>query len=169
MEPQATVRCAINGRSAVLTGDPASPAIAALRALGLLSVRETCGLGVCGTCTVLLDDEPVSSCLLPLYALEGRAIRTTEGLADGEQLCELQEQFIECQAFQCSFCTPGFLMSATALLEATDGPLDTEQVEAGLQGHLCRCGCYVTIVEAVRACAARRGSGSEHPPEQAPQ
>jgi aerobic-type carbon monoxide dehydrogenase small subunit (CoxS/CutS family) len=152
------VRCEITGRPAVLTGDPASPALAALRAHGLLSVRETCGLGVCGTCTVLLDDEPVSACILPLYALEGGVLRTAEGLAEGGRLSELQEQFIASQAFQCSFCTPGFLMSGTALLEATDGPLDAQAVEDGLQGHLCRCGCYAAITEAVQACAGRRGA-----------
>jgi aerobic-type carbon monoxide dehydrogenase small subunit (CoxS/CutS family) len=159
MDTQTSVRCEINGCPAVLTGDPASPALAALRAQGLLSVRETCGLGVCGTCTVLLDDEPVSACILPLYALEGRALRTTEGLAEGRQLSDLQEQFIASQAFQCSFCTPGFLMSGTALLESTDGPLDAQAVEDGLQGHLCRCGCYAAITEAVQACAGRRGAG----------
>jgi aerobic-type carbon monoxide dehydrogenase small subunit (CoxS/CutS family) len=149
------MECEINGRPAVLTGDPAAPVVGALRARGLYSVRETCGVGVCGTCTVLLDGEPVSTCILPLYALDGRSVRTAEGLADRNQLSELQEQFIASQAFQCSFCTPGFLMSATALLEGTDGPLDSDAVERGLQGHLCRCGCYMAISEAVQACSQR--------------
>jgi aerobic-type carbon monoxide dehydrogenase small subunit (CoxS/CutS family) len=152
----AQVPCLINETRAVLSGDPAGPALPALRAHGLVSVRETCGLGVCGTCTVLLDGEPVSTCILPLYALEGRAVRTAEGLAENGRLSDLQEQFITSQAFQCSFCTPGFLMSATALLDSTDGLLDDETVTAGLQGHLCRCGCYLAIREAVQACAQRR-------------
>lgn len=157
METHTQVTCEINGTPTTLAGDPATPAVGALRAHGLLSVRETCGLGVCGTCTVLLDDEPVSACILPLYALDGRTVRTAEGLGERGQLSDLQEEFIAAQAFQCSFCTPGFLMSATALLEETDGPLDAETVENGLQGHLCRCGCYAAISEAVRACADRRG------------
>jgi aerobic-type carbon monoxide dehydrogenase small subunit (CoxS/CutS family) len=147
--------CVVNGTETALTGDPASAAATALRARGLFSVRETCGLGVCGTCTVLLDGEPVSSCILPLYAVEGRTLQTAEGLERDGRLTDLQEQFIEKQAFQCSFCTPGFLMSGTALLRSADGEISDEQIVDGLQGHLCRCGCYASIKEAVSACAGR--------------
>ncbi len=152
---EAAISCEVNGVETVLTGDPAAAAITALRARGLFSVRETCGLGVCGTCTVLLDGEPVSTCILPLFAVEGRSLRTAEGLEalDG-RLSPLQEQFIESQAFQCSFCTPGFLLSAQALLD-TGVEMTDRAIEDGLQGHLCRCGCYATIREAVRACASR--------------
>lgn len=150
------VTCTVNGRTRRITGEPTAPALTALRGLGLRSVRETCGLGVCGTCTVQLDGEPVSACILPLYALDGRVVLTTEGLAGNGELSELQQQFIDSQAFQCSFCTPGFLMSGTALLDSTEGELTREQVTEGLHGHLCRCGCYVAVTEAVRACAARR-------------
>ncbi len=150
------VTCEVNGRSTTLSGDATAPVVTVLRGMGLLSVRETCGLGVCGTCTVQLDGRPVSSCILPLYAVDGRSLRTTEGLEQDGRLTELQQQFIDSQAFQCSFCTPGFLMSGTALLDSTDGELNVAQVDEGLQGHLCRCGCYVAISEAVQACAARR-------------
>jgi aerobic-type carbon monoxide dehydrogenase small subunit (CoxS/CutS family) len=153
------IGCVVNGVPTRLVGSAAAPASFALRAQGLFSVRETCGLGVCGTCTVLLDGEPVSTCITPLFALEGREIRTTEGLEEQGQLSDLQQQFIDSQAFQCSFCTPGFLLSGSALLERTQGELDDEAIEEGLQGHLCRCGCYETIKEAVRTCAARRLHG----------
>lgn len=151
-----TVRCIINGLAAALSGPAAEPSSLALRRRGLYSVRETCSLGVCGTCTVLLDGEPVSTCILPLYALDGRDVRTAEGLECDGELNDLQRQFIEFQAFQCSFCTPGFLMSAQALLESSSGELSDKAIEDGLQGHLCRCGCYESIKEAVRACALLR-------------
>ncbi len=151
-----TVSCVLNGAKTDLCGEAAQPASEALRREGLFGVRETCSLGVCGTCTVLLDGEPVSACILPFYALEGSEVRTVEGLESGGRLSALQQQFIESQAFQCSFCTPGFLLSAAALLDSTEGALTDEQVEEGLQGHLCRCGCYETVKEAVRAVAARR-------------
>lgn len=157
------VMCLVNGQDTELAGSPVEPASHALRARGLRSVRETCALGICGTCTVLLDSQPVSTCILPLYALEGRRVDTAEGLADGTRLNPLQEQFIESQAFQCSFCTPGFLMSGVALLHDTTGELTEDAVERGLQGHLCRCGCYRAISEAVRACASRRAAVGERP------
>ena len=153
-----TVTCVVNGVEMTLAGSPAKPVSLALREQGLFSVRETCSLGICGTCTVRLEGEPVSTCILPLYALDGHRVQTAEGLADNGQLNPLQEQFIESQAFQCSFCTPGFLMSGQAMLEATAGELSDELIEEGLGGHLCRCGCYATIKEALRSCATR-GAG----------
>jgi aerobic-type carbon monoxide dehydrogenase small subunit (CoxS/CutS family) len=149
----ASFTCVVNGVETLIEGAPTTAVSMALRARGLFSVRETCGLGVCGTCTVLLDGEPVSACILPLYAVEGRSLRTAEGLERDGELTELQKQFIAKQAFQCSFCTPGFLMSGHALLESADGELTEEAIVDGLQGHLCRCGCYASIKEAVGACA----------------
>ena len=151
---QASFRCTINGDETVLTGRPTAAVSTVLRANGLFSVRETCGVGICGTCTVLLDGQPVSTCILPLFQAEGRTLQTAEGLEQEGRLSRLQEQFIESQAFQCSFCTPGFLMSAHALLQHRDQALSDEAIEAGLQGHLCRCGCYQTIKEAVRLCGS---------------
>ena len=153
------VTCLLNGRETQLEGDATQPVVAALRARGLFSVRETCALGVCGTCTVLLDGEPVSACILPLYALDGCTVRTTEGLEEDGAISDLQQQFIESQAFQCSFCTPGFLMSAQALLDRTTGELSSAEITEGLHGHLCRCGCYAAISEAVASCASRRTGG----------
>ncbi|MFE4540990.1 (2Fe-2S)-binding protein [Arthrobacter sp. NPDC056727] len=161
MNDEITVTCRINGGEATLQGDPAGSTVSALRARGLYGVRETCGLGVCGTCTVLLDGEPVSSCIVPLYALDGRNVQTVEGAANGEELSDLQKQFIESQAFQCSFCTPGFLASAQALLDQTEGELSWQEVEEGLQGHLCRCGSYEAINEAVRTCSRNRNCAAD--------
>jgi len=154
-EETTSVRCTLNGVETVFAGKPAAPASTALREHRMVSVRETCGLGVCGTCTVLLDGEPVSTCITPLFALEGRSIQTAEGLEKNGSLSDLQAQFVESQAFQCSFCTPGFLMSACALLERATVELDDKAIEEGLQGHLCRCGCYESIKSAVRICSAR--------------
>lgn len=161
MNEEISVTCRINGEDVALHGDPAGSTVSVLRARGLFGVRETCGLGVCGTCTVLLNGEPVSSCILPMYALDDGTIRTVEGAASGDTLSALQQQFIESQAFQCSFCTPGFLASAQALLDQTEGELTREQVESGLQGHLCRCGSYEAINEAVRICSRNRGCAAD--------
>lgn len=160
-DDEITVTCRVNGVETRLTGSPARPASLALRGIGLFSVRETCGLGICGTCTVRLDGEPVSTCILPLYSLDGTRVETAEGLARDGRLSPLQEQFIESQAFQCSFCTPGFLMSGQAMLDATAGELSADVIEEGLGGHLCRCGCYAVIKEALSSCAARRARGDD--------
>lgn len=120
--------------------------------LQLASCRETCGLGLCGSCTVVVDGRAVSACLLPAFQTEGAVVRTAEGLRHGAEPSPLQRAFIDQQAFQCSFCTPGFLMSLTAMLEQ-DGPTD---VQDALSGHLCRCGSYEQIISAVESIAAER-------------
>jgi aerobic-type carbon monoxide dehydrogenase small subunit (CoxS/CutS family) len=152
----APIRFTVNGSERTVACEPTASACHILRDMRIFSVRETCGVGVCGTCTVLFDGHPVSTCILPAYALDGREITTAEGLAEGDELTDLQRQFIEKQAFQCSFCTPGFLMSAHALLSESDGALSREEVVEGLQGHLCRCGCYRAILDAVQETALRR-------------
>lgn len=114
--------------------------------LHLTSCRETCGLGLCGSCTVIVDDHAVSACLAPAFQADGSMVRTAEGLNQGPKPSELQRAFIEEQAFQCSFCTPGFLMSATAMLEEGGG---SDTVEDALSGHTCRCGSYDQIVRAI--------------------
>jgi aerobic-type carbon monoxide dehydrogenase small subunit (CoxS/CutS family) len=121
--------------------------------LSLSSVREGCGVGMCGACTVLLDGEPVSGCLVLAATAEGREIRTVESLGNGA-LAPVQEAFVEHTAFQCSFCTPGFLLSAQRLLEENPRASDEEIVEY-LAGNLCRCGSYVKILDAVRSLTSR--------------
>jgi aerobic-type carbon monoxide dehydrogenase small subunit (CoxS/CutS family) len=124
------------------------------RELGLTSVRETCGIGVCGACTVLVDGEPLSGCLLLAPLAEGREITTAEGLG-GEH--PVQQAFAEAHAFQCGYCTPGVVLTAKRLLEENPRPTE-DDVRLALAGNLCRCGCYVKIVDAVLR-AAERGEG----------
>ena len=125
------------------------------------TIREDCGLtgtklgcehGVCGACTVLIDDQPVRSCLMFAVQCPGMQIRTVEGLADGETLHPLQQAFWDNHGLQCGFCTPGFLMLATGALEANPSPTEDELREL-LSSNLCRCTGYQNIVKAVRAAA----------------
>ena len=124
------------------------------RELRLVGAREGCGVGMCGACTVLLDGQPVSSCLLLATEVRGRAIETVEGLADGDRLHPIQEAFIEHTGFQCSFCTPGMLLATKALLAENPDPSE-EEVKDYLAGNLCRCGSYLKIIAAVRGAAQR--------------
>ncbi len=126
------------------------------------TLREDCGLtgthlgcehGVCGACTVLVNDEPVRSCLMFAVQAQDSAIRTVEGLADGDKLNELQNAFWEHHALQCGFCTPGFLMLATGILEKNPNISDTE-LRHVLSSNLCRCTGYQNILEAVKATRA---------------
>jgi aerobic-type carbon monoxide dehydrogenase small subunit (CoxS/CutS family) len=130
--------------------------------LGLLSVREGCGIGMCGACTVLADGRPISSCLTLAAMAEGRDLVTVEGLpalsgtvAAGEgSLHPIQEAFIAKTGFQCSYCTPGILLSTKALLDENPNATD-EEISAYLTGNLCRCGSYVKILDSVREAIAR--------------
>jgi len=119
--------------------------------LGLVGAREGCGIGMCGACTVLVDGRTVSSCLMLAVQAEGREITTVEGLAKGEQLHPVQQAYIDHAAFQCAYCTPGFILSTVALLEEEPNP-DDETIKKYLAGNLCRCGSYVNILEAVQHC-----------------
>jgi aerobic-type carbon monoxide dehydrogenase small subunit (CoxS/CutS family) len=147
------VELLLNGRAVALECEPDEMLAAVLAREGLQSVRVTCGLGVCGACTVLLDGEPVSGCLTLAPHVAGREVTTAEGLGGGDPV---QRAFVDAHAFQCGWCTPGFVLTAKALLAENPDPGDEEIVEA-LGGNLCRCGSYVKIVEAVRA-AARNGA-----------
>jgi len=128
--------------------------------LGLLGSKKACGAGECGACTVLLDGRPVYSCILLALQATGKCVETIESLArkDGT-LHPIQEAFVAAGAIQCGFCTPGFIMSAKALLDANHHPSDQEIKEA-LAGNICRCTGYVQIIEAVRL-AARKMYGEE--------
>jgi aerobic-type carbon monoxide dehydrogenase small subunit (CoxS/CutS family) len=121
------------------------------RDVGLTSVRETCGIGVCGACTVLVDGAPISGCLLLAPLAEGLEVTTVEALGGDHPV---QRAFAEAHAFQCGFCTPGMVVTAVRLLEENPRPSEQE-VRLALAGNLCRCGCYVKIVDAVLRAAER--------------
>ena len=116
--------------------------------LALTGTKNGCGAGECGACTVLLDGEPVNSCLMLAHEAEGRDVQTIEGLASGGVLHPVQQAFVAQGAIQCGFCTPGMVLTAKALLDRNPDPT-REEILAGLRGNLCRCTGYVKIVEAV--------------------
>ena len=116
--------------------------------IGLTGTKNGCGAGECGACTVLLDNEPVNSCLVLAHEAEGRDVLTIEGLAVGGVLHPIQEAFVSQGAIQCGYCTPGMVMSTKALLDRNPDPT-REEILRGLRGNLCRCTGYVKIVEAV--------------------
>src|SRR5579862_6307517 len=127
-----------------------------LRREGLGSVRATCGIGVCGACTVLVDGEPLSGCLTLAAQVEGREVTTVEGLGGADPV---QRAFLDAHAFQCGWCTPGFVLTIKALLAENPEPSEAEIAEA-LGGNLCRCGSYVKIADAVRRAAAELAQAS---------
>jgi aerobic-type carbon monoxide dehydrogenase small subunit (CoxS/CutS family) len=147
------VELTLNGRAAALECEPDEMLAGVLAREGLTSVRVTCAIGVCGACTVLVDGEPVSGCLTLAAHAGGREVTTVEGLGGADPV---QRAFVDAHAFQCGWCTPGFVLTAKALLEANADPSD-EEIAEGLGGNLCRCGSYVKIVDAVRR-AARDGA-----------
>ena len=118
--------------------------------LDLIGTKEACNQGDCGSCTVIMDGKPVTSCLTLAVEAEGSEIRTIEGIADGSELSPIQKAFVEYGAIQCGFCTPGMVMSATALLEENPKPTEDE-VRMAIAGNICRCTGYTKIVEAILA------------------
>jgi aerobic-type carbon monoxide dehydrogenase small subunit (CoxS/CutS family) len=145
-----TITVLLNGRRAELEAGAGEMLIDVLRREGLLSVRATCGIGMCGACTVLVDGEPLSGCLTLAAQVDGREITTVEGLGGADPV---QRAFVEEHAFQCGWCTPGFVLTAKRLLEEHPDPTD-EDIAEWLGGNLCRCGSYVKIARAVKRAAA---------------
>ncbi len=144
----------VNGRAYALRLEPRCTLLDAIRdECGLTGTHMGCEHGVCGACTVLVDGEPVRSCLMFAVQAEGSAVRTVEGLADGDALHPLQRAFIAHHGVQCGFCTPGFLMLTLGILEREPDIGDEDLLEA-LSANLCRCTGYQGIVAAVRAAAA---------------
>lgn len=148
----------INGRNYALRVEPRRTLADTLRdECGLTGTNSGCEHGVCGTCTVIVDGDPVRSCLMFAVQAQGKTIRTVEGLAEGDKLHPLQRAFIEHHGLQCGFCTPGFLMLAASVLEREPNIGDEELVDV-LSSNLCRCTGYQNIIKAVRAAAAEMRS-----------
>ena len=148
----------VNGRVHEVDADPTTPLLYVLRdELQLNAAKFGCGLGQCGACTVMADGEAIFSCLTPISVLQGRRIRTVEGLGTAEKPGPMQRAFIEMQAAQCGYCIPGMMMRAQALLERKPDASESD-IRAALQPNLCRCGTHMRIVRAaVRAAELLRG------------
>lgn len=155
----------VNGKSHQVDADPATPLLYVLRDhLALNGAKFGCGLGQCGACTVMADGEAIFSCVVPVSVLQGRRIKTLEGLGTIENPGPVQRAFIEEQAAQCGFCIPGMIMRAQALLEKNPSPSQAE-IRQSLNTNLCRCGTHMRILRAVeraaramKAADAARGS-----------
>ncbi len=148
----------VNGHRRVWSGDPNRPLLYVLREeFDLTGAKYGCGEGQCGACTVLVGGMPVRSCVTPARAAQAKPITTIEGLEHDGQLHPLQEAFIEADAMQCGYCTPGMILAAAGLLLKTPHP-DEAEIKHAMQGNICRCGTYPRIVEAVRMASAGKGA-----------
>ena len=145
----------LNGRQVTVVASPSDLLLDVLRRpLGMTGVKEGCGQGECGACTVIVDGRPINACLFPALEAEGKRVTTIEGLVGpGNKLSEVQQAFVDAGGIQCGFCSPGMILSAAALLEQNREPSDDDIAEA-LAGNLCRCTGYVQIVDSVRRAAA---------------
>jgi aerobic-type carbon monoxide dehydrogenase small subunit (CoxS/CutS family) len=151
----------VNGKPHRIDADPSTPLLVALRdELNLTGAKYGCGEGQCGACTVLLDGRAVRSCITPVRTAAGKSVTTIEGLSSGEQLHPVQQAFLDRDALQCGYCTPGMIMSAVALLKQTPNPAEPA-IKQGLQRNICRCGTYPRIVAAVRLASSRMNGGAK--------
>jgi len=153
------VRFTLNGKPTALTVDSDRALLWVLRTdLELTGTKYGCGAGLCGACTVLVDDKAVRSCSLPVKQVQGKAVTTIEGLAGDGKLHPLQKAFMEHDALQCGYCTSGMILAAYSLLRANPRPSDSEIVE-GMEGNLCRCGAHKRIIEAIQVAAKEMAGG----------
>jgi carbon-monoxide dehydrogenase small subunit len=151
----------VNGETYELAVEPQTTLLEVLRDyLGLTGTKEACGTGECGSCTVLIEGKPILSCLALAVDYVKKEITTIEGLSQGEKLTPVQQAFVDCGAVQCGFCTPGMILSATALLKKNLSPSE-EEIRKTLEGHLCRCTGYNKIVEAVNTAAKQMATKRE--------
>jgi xanthine dehydrogenase iron-sulfur-binding subunit len=148
-----TISFQINGKSVSLTVDSRSSLSETLREEGYMSVKEGCGVGECGACTVLIDGQPYNGCITLAIWADGCSVRTAEGEIKDNQLSDVQQAYLEEGAVQCGFCTPGFVMASTAFVENHKGEsVSREQIRREHAGNLCRCTGYDSIVNAVEKC-----------------
>jgi len=150
----------LNGRPVTAEIEPHRTLVELLQSeFDLYGARESCSQGLCGCCTVLVDGHSVSGCLYLAALIDGAKVETIEGLAAGQVLDPVQEAFIEAGAFQCGFCTPGFVLMTRELLDGNPAPSDDE-IRHYLSGNLCRCAAYPEIIQAVRLAASKRRASS---------
>ncbi len=148
-----TISFQINGKSVDSTVDVRRSLSDILREKGYMSVKEGCGVGECGACTVLIDGQPYNGCITLAIWADGCAVRTAEGEIQDNQLSDVQQAYLEEGAVQCGFCTPGFVMASTAFVEKNKGePVSRDQIRREHAGNLCRCTGYDSIVNAVEKC-----------------
>ena len=150
-----TIRCTVNGKARELSFDVRASLLEVLRAEGLTSSKQGCGVGECGACTVLVDNIPVDSCIFLAVWADGKTIRTAEGEAKGNRLSRVQQAYVDAGAVQCGFCTPGVILTAVEILESGREYTDDE-LRKLLSGHLCRCTGYENILRAVKKTMYRR-------------
>ncbi len=152
---QRTIQFTLNGKPVRARIAPHHSLVEVLQhSFGLFGARESCGQGLCGCCTVLVNGRAVSGCLFLAAFIDGAEVVTVEHLASAEQLSPVQEAFIESGAFQCGFCTPGFVLMVHQLLDEHPDP-NEDEIRHYLSGNLCRCGAYPEIIEAVRLAASK--------------
>ena len=153
---QKSIHFDLNGRNVTAQVEPHHTVVELLQEqFGLFGARASCEQGLCGCCTVLVDGLAVSGCLYLAAFVDGAQVSTIEGLADGDTLSPEQQAFIECGAFQCGYCTPGFLLMTRQLLDEIPDPSD-DDIRHYLSGNLCRCAAYPEIIKAVRSAAHKR-------------
>ena len=149
----------LNGKKTEAMIDPTQTLLWALRDhFGLTGTKFGCGTGFCGSCTVLIDNEPVRSCQLSVGEVAGKKVVTIEGLANKDKLHPVQKAFIEHDALQCGFCTPGMIMNATGLLLKNPSPT-IQEIKDGMENNLCRCGAHVRIIQAVQTASKEMKGG----------
>ena len=154
-----TINFTLNGRPVTADVKPHHNVVEVLQTqFALTGARESCGQGLCGCCTVLLDGKPVSGCLTLAVFLDGSEVITVEHLAEAGKLDAVQQAFVDCGALQCGYCTPGFVLMAKALLDQYPDPSE-EQIRDYLSGNLCRCAAYPEIVNAVKMAALKNKAG----------
>ena len=155
-----TIRFKLNKRETELAGDPNQILLWVLRNhFGLTGTKYGCGIGFCGACTVLIDNEPVRSCMIPVSDVAGKSVVTIEGLAEGEKLHPVQQAFIDHDALQCGFCTPGMIVTAVGMLDKNPSPTRAEIIQ-GMEDNLCRCGAHTRIIDAIDDAAKAMKGGN---------
>ena len=159
MNMEKTISFVLNGKKTELLIDPTTSLLWALRnQLGLTGTKFGCGMGFCGACTVLIDNEAVRSCSLPVGDVAGKKVITIEGLAKNGKLHPVQQAFVDHDALQCGFCTPGMVMNAVGLLNKNPKPTRQDIIN-GMEDNLCRCGAHIRIIQAVETAAAEMKGG----------